>query len=202
MNYLAHLYFAQANADSHFGNLLGDFGGKIHAQQLSTAVKKGLENHYLVDRFTDSHALVKQAKYLFSVPRRRFAGIALDVLFDHFLIRHWSSFHKIPLSQFKQSSYALLNENISFMPSKMQQVVTRMTKNDWFKEYETIEGIGFALDNIAKRIRFANQFSGSIEDITRHYVELELVFLAFFPDLIEHVNKHGLETKSLNRSSA
>jgi acyl carrier protein phosphodiesterase len=193
LNYLAHLYFAQPNADSHFGNLLGDFGGKIHTQQLPTAVKQGLENHYLVDRFTDSHLAVKQAKRYFSAQRRRFAGIALDVLFDHFLIRHWSRFHQTPLSQFKTNSYALLNENLSYMPIKMQQVVSRMTKNDWFKQYETIEGIGFALDNIAKRIRFANQFSGSIEDIIRHYVELEAVFLTFFPELIEHVKKNALE---------
>ena len=195
MNYLAHLYLAQPNADSHFGNLLGDFGGKIHSPLLSTSVKQGLENHYLVDRFTDSHIAVKQAKGYFSPQRRRFAGIALDVLFDHFLIRHWSRFHETPLSQFKQSSYALLNENLAYMPSKMQQVVTRMTQNDWFKQYETVEGIGFALDNIAKRIRFANQFSGGIEDINRHYAELEAVFLTLFPELIEHVNQHALEAK-------
>lgn len=200
MNYLAHLYFAQPNADSHFGNLLGDFGGKIHTQQLSTDVQQGLENHYLVDRFTDSHSAVKQAKHLFSTQRRRFAGIALDVLFDHFLIRHWSSFHERTLEQFKQSSYALLNENLAYMPTKMQQVVTRMTQNDWFKEYETIEGIGFALDNIAKRIRFANEYTGSIEDINRHYIELEAVFLAFFPELIEHVAQHGAELAHRNSS--
>lgn len=196
MNYLAHLYLAQPNADSHFGNLLGDFGGKIHRHQLPIAVQQGLENHYLVDRFTDSHSAVKQAKQLFSIKRRRFAGIALDVLFDHFLIRHWSRFHQTPLSQFKQSSYALLNEKLSYMPSRMQQVITRMVQNDWFKEYETIEGIGFALDNIAKRIRFSNEFSGSIEDINRHYVELNAVFLSFFPELVEHVKQYGLEAKS------
>lgn len=196
LNYLAHLYLAQPNADSHFGNLLGDFGGKIHRHQLPIAVQQGLENHYLVDRFTDSHIAVKQAKQLFSKQRRRFAGIALDVLFDHFLIRHWSSFNDMPLSQFKQSSYALLNENLSYMPSSMQQVVTRMIQNDWFKKYETIEGIGFALDNIAKRIRFTNAFSGSIAEFNRHYVELETVFLSFFPELIEHVKKHDLEAKS------
>jgi len=193
LNYLAHLYFAQPNADSHFGNLLGDFGGKIYSKQLSTAVQNGLENHYLVDKFTDSHETVKQAKQLFSPKRKRFAGIALDVIFDHFLIRHWSRFNEIPLVRFKQNSYALLNDNLSVMPNKMQQVVTRMTQNDWFKEYETIEGIGFTLDNIATRIRFANQFSGSIEDIHRNYAELEVVFLTFFPELINHVSSNKLE---------
>jgi acyl carrier protein phosphodiesterase len=192
VNYLAHLYFAKPTADSHFGNLLGDFGGKRHVEQLPNTVKNALNNHYLVDKFTDSHSLVKEAKQYFSSERKRFAGVAIDVVFDHFLIRHWQQFSKHPLHDFKRS-YALLNERIAVMPPRMQQVVTSMTKNDWFKEYETINGVGLALDNIAKRIRFTNNFAGTAEDIARNYHELEAIFLAFFPELIEHVNEHALE---------
>ncbi len=68
-----------------------------------------------------------------------------------------------------------------------------MTQNDWFKEYETVEGVGVALDNIAARIRFTNTFSGAAADIARHYTELDAMFLAFFPELIKHVNKLDLE---------
>jgi len=53
MNYLAHLYLAQPNADSYYGNLLGDFGGKKLAKLLPSPIRLGLENHYLVDKFTD-----------------------------------------------------------------------------------------------------------------------------------------------------
>jgi len=158
------------------------------------SVKNALDNHYLVDKFTDNHSTVKQAKQLFSAKRKRFAGIALDVLFDHFLIKHWQKFHHLPILQFKQHSYELLNERITAMPTRMQQVITNLTQNDWFKEYETLQGIGLALDNIAKRIRFANNFSGSIEDINHHYGELEALFLTFFPRLINHVNQYALES--------
>ena len=193
MNYLAHLYLAKPTADSHFGNLLGDFGGRRHAEYLPNSVKSALENHYLVDKFTDSHPLVKEAKQYFSSERKRFAGVAIDVVFDHFLIMHWQRFNLQPLSDFKYNSFALLNKRMPIMPPRMQQVVTSMTKNDWFKEYETINGVGLALDNIAKRIRFTNNFAGTAEDITRNYHELEAVFLAFFPELINHVNEHALE---------
>ncbi len=193
LNYLAHLYLAKPTADSHFGNLLGDFGGRRHAEYLPNSVKSALENHYLVDKFTDSHALVKTTKQYFSPERKRFAGVAIDVLFDHFLIMHWQQFNKHPLNDFKRSSYALLNERIAVMPARMQHVVTSMTTNDWFKEYETIEGVGLALDNIAKRIRFTNNLTGSAEDIAQNYHELESVFLAFFPELIEHVKESALE---------
>ncbi|WP_286262108.1 ACP phosphodiesterase [Thalassotalea atypica] len=196
MNYLAHLYLAQPNADSHYGNLLGDFGGMRKVKTLPTAVIKGLDNHYLVDRYTDNHDTVKQAKHLFSPKRRRFAGIAIDVLFDHFLIQHWSRFEASSHSQFKRSSYRLLTERIHVMPARMQHVIYNLTTNDWFNEYETLSGVGIALDNIAKRIRFANEFNGAIEDIERHYGELEAIFLMFFPQLIEHVKSHGLETNN------
>lgn len=197
MNYLAHLYLAQSTADSHFGNLLGDFGGKRIANDLPMTVKRGLDNHYFVDRFTDNHKMVIQAKQLFSPQRKRFAGIAIDVVFDHFLIQHWQRFNQIPLEDFKTQSYQLLRQRIDYMPARMQRVVTSMVNNDWFKEYETTTGIGTALDNIAKRIRFTNRFSGAIEDIERHYGQLEMVFLEFFPQLIEHVNDHGPEKSAL-----
>jgi len=193
MNYLAHLFLAQPNADSYFGNLLGDFGGNRLRHKLPQAVTKGLDNHYLVDKYTDHHGLVKQAKTFFSPVRRRFSGIAVDVLFDHFLIRHWSRFHSLPFEQFKQNSYILLRQSIPDMPSNMQKVMSNLTQNDWFKEYESVEGIGLALDNIAKRIRFANQFTGCVEDIDLHYDELERLFLTFFPQLITHVDSVAIE---------
>ena len=193
MNYLAHLYFAKPTADSHFGNLLGDFGGHRHVAQLSEPVKNALNNHYLVDKFTDAHPVVKEAKQYFSPARRRFAGVAIDVVFDHFLITHWQQFSEQPLSDFKRNSFGLLNQRLAHMPPRMQRVVTSMTKNDWFKDYETINGVGTALDNIANRIRFANQFAGAAEDIKRHYYQLDAAFLAFFPQLITHVTEFNAE---------
>lgn len=193
MNYLAHLYLAKPTADSHFGNLLGDFGGHRHLNDIPTPVKNALDNHYLVDKFTDTHPLVKEAKQYFSPKRRRFAGVAIDVLFDHFLIQYWPTFNQQPLTDFKQTSYGLLAKRISVMPPRMQRVVTSLTENDWFKEYETVEGVGLALDNIAARIRFTNTFTGTTEDIARHYTKLDALFVSFFPELIKHVKQRGLE---------
>ena len=118
----------------------------------------------------------------------------LFVVFNHFLIAHWQQFNNQSLIDFKQTSYALLDKRIPVMPTRMQRVVTSMTQNDWFKEYESVDGVGRALDNIAKRVRFTNNFAGTAEDITRHYSELDGLFLAFFPELIEHVNKFNLES--------
>jgi len=184
MNYLAHCFLAQANSESMVGNLLGDFAKGLDESTLSEKTYLGLMDHREVDRFTDANPQVLAAKRYFSGQRRRFAGIALDVLFDHFLIKNWHLYSDIAFPEFKRDTYQLIEQGQYLMPYPMQQVMRSVVKNDWFASYETIEGIGFALDRIAMRIRFSNKFSGSIEDIEQHYPALETAFRQFFPQLL------------------
>ena len=74
MNYFAHLTLARPTVPSKVGNLLGDFMRGVREPDLPEAVRLGLHNHRLVDRFTDHHPLVIESRALFSPQRRRFAG--------------------------------------------------------------------------------------------------------------------------------
>ena len=159
MNFLAHCFFAAANSQSVVGNLLGDFCKGVDQHTLSAEVRAGLHNHRLVDKYTDSHALIRQAKQYFSPARRRFAGVAVDVLFDHYLIVHWHRYSQRDYTAFKSQTYQLLQSGQSLMPQRMATVMRSVVNNDWFATYESLEGIGFALDRIAARIRFENKFS-------------------------------------------
>lgn len=183
MNYLAHLYLAQPTARSRLGNLLGDFAKGVDTSRLHPEIYAGLLNHRAVDHFTDHHPIVTDLKRRFSPQRRRFAGIALDVLFDHFLIWHWERLCEPDFDHFLTSAYRDLNQAQSEMPLPMQRTVMRMVEQDWIRSYAELEQVGFALDRIAGRIRFKNQFTGIIEEIDPLYPELEQGFLLFFPDL-------------------
>lgn len=166
------------------GNLLGDFARGVDINQLTTPVRQGLINHRMIDQFTDTHPQVRELKTLFSPQRRRFSGIALDVLFDHFLIHHWHRFTTEPLDCFIDQAYNDLHQGMPLMPQRMQRVVGRMIEGDWIRSYEDIDQVGFALDRIAGRIRFQNDFTGSINEVQQQYAVLEAGFLQFFPDLI------------------
>jgi len=76
----------------------------------------------------------------------------------------------------------------------MQVVTGRMVNDDCFSHYASLNNVGEALDRIAGRVRFANQFHGMIEEIDRHYAELEAVFLTLYPALRAEVAKQGLES--------
>ncbi|MBT1062347.1 DUF479 domain-containing protein [Bowmanella sp. Y26] len=193
MNYLAHLFLAKPTADSHMGNLLGDFCRGVDIRQFSAPILAGLDNHRRVDRFTDSHPQVRAAKALFSSKRRRFAGIALDVLFDHFLIRHWHHYSELDFAHFCELAYQRLDKRMPLMPERMQKVVGSMINQHWFASYAQLDGVGFALDRIAGRIRFSHEFAGSLEDIERHYLEFDECFRLFFPALRRHIEQQGQE---------
>lgn len=193
MNHLAHLFLAQPTVPSRIGNLLGDFARGVSTETLSPAVLAGLRNHWAVDAYTDQHPEVRASKTLFSRQRRRFAGIALDVLYDHFLITHWQRFACVPHEDFVATAYDDLRDGADLMPAQMEKVVGRMIRHDWFSAYADLEQIGFALDRVAERIRFRNDFGGMITEIKTHHDALEAHFLRFLPDLIGHVQARRIE---------
>ena len=196
MNYFAHLVLSQPTLESTVGNLLGDFARGIDQSALDPAVMAGLNNHRAVDRFTDSYIRATGIKQCFSPDRRRFAGIALDVYFDHLLMNHWHEFDARNLNDVIVEFYARIEGGRALMPgSEMRRVTSRIISDDWFGSYRDIDSVAEALDRIAIRIRFANQFGNIIEDLRRHEDIILELFFDFFPELKAHVSSLELETK-------
>ncbi|SFN50385.1 acyl carrier protein phosphodiesterase [Marinobacter pelagius] len=183
MNHLAHVFLAPDSPEARVGSILGDFTRGVELSALPGEVHRGVRHHFSVDTFTDRHPQVLASKRLFSSQRRRFAGVALDILYDHFLLKHWYRFSDHDCDRFIERTYRELNENRHLMPPQMARVTARMVDYDWFGAYQDLENIGQALDRVASRIRFANRFEGMIEEIHDHRPELEERFLEFFPDL-------------------
>ncbi|WP_298447106.1 ACP phosphodiesterase [uncultured Marinobacter sp.] len=183
MNHLAHLFLAPDSPEARVGSMLGDFTRGLDIAALPDSVRLGVRHHLAVDSFTDRHSDVLASKRLFSARRRRFSGIALDVLYDHFLLRHWSEFTDTDQNAFISAVYEELKNNESLMTPDMATTTRHLVSHDWFGSYRDLDNIGYALDRVATRIRFQNSFAGIIEEIRPLHSELEERFLSFFPDL-------------------
>ncbi len=194
MHHFAHLVLSQPTVESTVGNLLGDFARGVDQAKLSVPVRAGLQNHRAVDRFTDSHPLVIEMKRRFSPGRRRFAGIALDIYFDHLLINHWDKFEHGTSEQAINVFYLRMKEGQSLMPGiEMQRTTSRMIEYDWFGRYRHTESIATALDRVAGRIRFANSFDNAIEDLQNNQDEIREAFFKFYPLLKAHIRVLAVE---------
>lgn len=194
MNHFAHLALSQPTVESAVGNLLGDFAQGIDTTSLPAPVLAGLLNHRAVDQFTDRHPLIIEMKNLFSSQRRRFAGIALDIYFDHLLISFWDRFEAGTPEQAITIFYQRMRMGQSLMPSEeMQRVTSRIIKYDWFGCYGNIDSIAISLDRVAGRIRFANRFNNAIEDLQRNHEDIRNAFFQFYPQLKTHIRKLSIE---------
>jgi len=195
MNHFAHLVLAQPTVESTVGNLLGDFARGLDAESLPPPVRAGLYNHRAVDRFTDSHPLVREMKRGFSPERRRFAGIALDIYFDHLLMQYWDEFERRPLDESIAVFYRRMAAGQELMPGEtMRRATRRMIEYDWFGSYRSLDAIDESLNRVAARIRFSNRFDNAIEDLRRNDDLIRQGFLEFYPQLRRHVAEQAIET--------
>ena len=195
MNYLAHLLLAEDNEASLLGSFLGDFVKGDIGSRYSPGVARGIQLHRKVDVFADAHPKTKASRRLFSPMRRRYAGIILDICYDHFLSIHWSDYADIELGRFIQKVYAVFDKNRAVLPERLQTILPRMIRQNWLGCYGSLEGVDLTLSRISKRIHRENHLAGSVIEIKEHYTELESNFREFFPELIEFARQyHQIES--------
>ena len=201
MNHFAHLVLAQPTVESTVGNLLGDFARGVDVDALPDAARAGFLNHRAVDRFTDTHPVVVEMKRAFSRERRRFAGIALDIYFDHLLMQYWNRFEQRPLQVVIDGFYERMSEGQALMPgAEMRRVTRRMVDYDWFGSYRELDAIAESLDRVAARIRFQHRFDNAIEDLLRNEASIHDGFLEFYPELKQHIAELAIEDGPVARA--
>jgi acyl carrier protein phosphodiesterase len=184
MNYLAHLYLAGEDDEALVGNLIGDFlkGEKLH--QFTEPVRTAIRHHLRIDAFTDAHPLHLQSRRRILPPMRRYAGILVDVYYDHFLARNWSDYSSIPLREFADRCYQALRKHEAILPERLRLAAPRMIEHDWLCSYGEIEGIATTLRRLSRRLKRENPLAGGVAELVRSYPELEADFRLFFPELV------------------
>ena len=184
MNYLAHLFLSKESSEAMLGAMLGDFVKGADKNNYPPNVRRGIELHRQIDSFTDAHEIVLAAKRQFAPERRRFAGIALDIFYDHCLAKNWSQFSAIPLRTFTNNVYETLKIQHEFLPEKMQQMAPVMIAQDWLASYEKLEWIELTLQRMSRRLTRGAPLADGIIDLRTNYQEFEQSFFRLFPEMI------------------
>lgn len=189
MNYIAHLHLAKHTQTSLVGNFLGDFVKGSALADFPLNIQLGVRLHRQIDTFTDSHPRVVALKRDFPKPIRRYAGIALDVYFDHLLIQHWQQFSapKLPMhTLFKQFYRDLEQLNYEVSPH-FTRVRAGLISHQWLADYENLSACLRAMQTIEKRFSRPTKFAQQAMDyISENDSELRQSFLHFYPDLLRH----------------
>jgi acyl carrier protein phosphodiesterase len=187
MNYLAHLFLGDRTPEGFIGSLLGDFRKNLCWERYSPEILQGIDLHQKIDIFTDRHPIFCSSKQFIDPSRRRFAGIILDVFYDHCLAKHWSDYASIPLEHFAQTVYQALQLHQEILPERLQRSLPFMVQQDWLSSYRSLTGVARSLRGIARRLRRETTIDRGIDDVQTHYVALEQSFQLFFPELQTYV---------------
>jgi len=192
LNFLAHFHLAERTDASQVGALLGDFvtgTPESLADRFPAELIEGIMLHRAIDRFTDDHAIFLEVKKLLTEKRRRFAGIVIDIFFDHFLALHWHEFGEGSLEEFIEGRYRLLEKHEDWLTPELREILPRMRNENWLSAYEDKAGLALTFRRIRGRRDWLGPIVGAEEDLFSHYEEFERAFRKFYPEAVEFAKR-------------
>ena len=183
MNLLAHALLAAPDADLMFGSLIGDFvRGRIDPD-LPPGVRAGIALHRAIDTYTDAQQDVAAARQLFDAPLRRYAGVLLDIWFDHLLAREWPFHSSEALDDFSRHVRALLDARANLVPERMRRFVAYLNAHDLPAAYRDVSMIGEVFHGVSRRFTRENPVAEALPVLVALDAPLLACFRAFFPRL-------------------
>lgn len=184
MNFLAHVLLAGDNAALRLGAMAGDFvKGPLDTQPFPAGLRAGLRLHRFIDMHTDHHPVVSTSKNRLQPPLRRFAGILLDLVFDHFLACEWAQHHPQPLDMFSAQVYRLLMRNRALLPIGLQRILPAMVASDWLYSYRELAAVVRTANRLAQRDARWCPLQRADAVLQQHYTHWQQDFAIFFPQL-------------------
>ena len=190
MNHLAHALLAGDDEWLQLGSAMGDFvRGQPGRMPLPARVIVGIRLHRAVDAYTDAHPQVLAAKVLLPPPCRRYAGILLDMWFDHCLARDFSRWCAQPLDIYSEAMRVRLRRHDALLPIELRRWRRYMEMHDLPAGYADPAVLGQALQGIGQRLRRANPLAGALPLLAARDAALQTHFEAFFPQLQAHARE-------------
>lgn len=188
MNYLAHLYLSGSDKELVLGNFVGDFIKGRNFKQFSPKVQEGIRLHRTIDSFTDSHPLIKEGNKRLYSSYHKYAGVIMDIFYDHFLAINWKLYHdKKTLEEFASSMHHILVRNYLKLPNEAKKIVPFLIQSKRLVSYGTLDGIERTLIIMTKHTSLPDQTNAAMECMDRYYDDLNEEFQAFFKDMIQLV---------------
>lgn len=187
MNWLAHLHLSEPTPEFCLGSILPDLVKQADLVAMPAEFQPGIRRHVQIDAFTDSHPVFRGSIQRLKPPYRRFGGLLMDVLYDHFLASHWDSFSATPLPDFAAEVYTGFEELENRVPETARLRLQLMRKENWLCSYRDMTEVAVALDRIDKRLRQPANLAESVIVLERDYSAFYNDFSVFYPELRANV---------------
>ena len=188
MNFLAHIYLSGDNDLIKIGNFMADGIRGKHFETFPVDIQKGIILHRAIDTFTDAHPVFRQSTKKLHERYHHYAGVIVDVFYDHFLAKNWTTYSNENLEDYIQRFYQSLHNNTSILTERTIGLMPYMINQNWLSSYQTMEGINQIFNQMDRRTKNESKMRFATEELQAFYPEFEQEFTTFFEDLKEHAS--------------
>ncbi len=178
MNFLAHALLAGDSPALIVGGVVGDWIKGTLPGVLPHDLAKGVALHRAIDEFAESHPAFCRSRRRVSSQRRRYAGVLVDVFYDHLLAKYWTEIHHRPLDEYCDEVYRHIQDRLPDLPTSSHPALNMMAQQDWLSSYTHIEEIADVLSRMSRRARQPNplvngehEFLANVEGFTTDFYE-------------------------------
>ncbi|WP_348811030.1 acyl carrier protein phosphodiesterase [Flavobacterium maritimum] len=183
MNFLAHIYLSGDNDLVKIGNFMADgIRGKQY-ENFPYEIQKGILLHRTIDTYTDAHPIFRQSTKRLHKNYHHYAGVIVDVFYDHFLAKNWNTYSPEKLEEYVERFYQSLHQNRDILTSRTQGLMPYMIQHNWLVSYQTVEGIKRILTQMDSRTNQQSKMRFATNELLEFYSDFEAEFTAFFEDL-------------------
>lgn len=193
MNYLAHLYLSGDDNAIKIGNFIADHVKGKNVLRYSEGIQRGIRLHRHIDSYTDQHPVVRRGVERLKARHGKYAGVVVDMYYDHLLAANWHQFATSKLTDFTTEAYLLLLRNFFKLPGRTKFLLPFIVKRDWLASYGDLNFLDRAFHGLSRRTPYESEMKTAVEDLTRHYSEFKNEFELFFPDIIAFVEEKRSE---------
>lgn len=187
MNYLAHAYLSGKDEDILVGNFIADAVKGKTINDFSDNIRRGIILHRFIDEYTDNHPLHKASRAKLYQRYGHYSGVLIDIYYDHYLAKNWQDYANIPLAEYTDWLYQILEKQMAILPERIKYMLQYMIPQNWLLNYAHLKGISRVLQGMASRAKFNSQMEHGVEELELYYDEFEAEFVQFFPLLEEFV---------------
>jgi acyl carrier protein phosphodiesterase len=198
VNFLAHLCLANGDSGLMLGGLFGDFvRGRRAMRAFPEPVRQGIVLHRYIDKCTDRSPVIKNLRPQFPREFRRYAGIVIDLAFDHELALNWWRYMPGSLERFDLEIRDLLSENTQWVPDKLTDFMHYANRYGLFSAYRKEEVVLQALTGIGTRLSRPNP----LHRVDEVWPELAPKFKPAFREFFPQIQSEVLEWRELNSTT-
>ncbi|WP_299129240.1 acyl carrier protein phosphodiesterase [uncultured Winogradskyella sp.] len=196
MNFLAHIFLSGDNKLITIGNFVGDGVRGKKYKDYPTEIQLGILLHREIDTFTDAHTLFRRSTKRLHKNYGHYSGVIVDIFYDHFLAKNWTTYSSIPLPIYVENFYRSLTNNFEVLPPRFKKLTPFMIEDNWLLSYASLEGIQKVLNGINRRTEGKSKMNKATTELKANYEDFENDFTLFFDELMTFSQKKRIELET------